>query len=77
MQGLSQIQAVQASRGGVIQVQGGAIKTDDLLGKQYGSKVEGRHHGQLMCVTILSTGLYYRTIQNFGGRKLWRNGSLQ
>ena len=40
MQGLSQIQAVRASRGGVIQVQGGAIKTDDLLGKQYGSKVD-------------------------------------
>lgn len=42
VQGLSQIQAVQATRGAIIQVQGGAIKTDDLLGKQYGSKV--RHH---------------------------------
>ena len=39
LQGLSQIQAVRVSKGGVVQVQGGAIKIDDLLGKQYGSKV--------------------------------------
>lgn len=39
VQGLSEVQAVRVSRGAVIQIQGGAIKTDDLLGKQYGSKV--------------------------------------
>lgn len=57
VQGLSQIQAVQATRGAIIQVQGGAIKIDDLLGKQYGSKV--RYHVMVMWyVTIISTGLY-------------------
>ncbi|XP_065893649.1 tRNA (adenine(58)-N(1))-methyltransferase catalytic subunit TRMT61A-like [Dysidea avara] len=37
--GLNQVQAVRVAKGDVIQVQGGAIKSEDLLGKQYGSKV--------------------------------------
>ena len=49
MQGLSQIQAVRVSKGGVIQVQGGAIKTDDLLGKQYGTKVKTRNGHVTFC----------------------------
>ena len=35
-------------------------------------------NGSEMSINISSsTSIRYRTIQNFGGRKLWRNSSLQ
>ena len=47
------MQAVRVAKGDVIQVQGGAIKGEDLLGKQYGSKVILLYH-RITCCCIIS-----------------------
>ena len=43
-QGFDKMFPVTVTKGHVIQVRGGAVHHDDLIGKPYGSKVKGAKH---------------------------------